>query len=303
MMSAERGAASNTISAYERDLSDYAGFLRASGHDLLTATAKSTRSFLESLERRQLARATAARKLSAIKQFHRFLLSEGIAGGDPTQAIEGPRLGRALPNLLSVEDVDRLLAAAKELAERGQGRARFRGARLYCLLEVLYASGMRVSELVSLPRSAAASDEQFLTVRGKGGRERLVPLNDRARAAVASLLRIEPESRRGPPLRYLFPSHGRSGHLTRQHFAQELKLLAGKAGLAPEKVSPHVLRHAFASHLLAGGADLRAVQQMLGHADISTTQIYTHVLAERLKRIVETHHPLSRRPARARGRD
>jgi integrase/recombinase XerD len=302
MMSAERGASKNTIAAYERDLSDYAGFLGDAGHGLLSATTEAARSFLENIERRNFARATAVRKLSAIRQFHRFLLSEGMTRGDPIQAIEGPKLGRTLPKLLSIEDVDKLLATAKDAAAREQGQARFRAVRLYCLLEVLYASGMRVTELVTLPVSAAKNDERFLTVRGKGGRERLVPLNDRARAAVDSLLRMGRKTRHVQSARYLFPSHGRSGHLTRQHFAHELKMLAVKAGLPAGKISPHVLRHAFASHLLAGGADLRAVQQMLGHADISTTQIYTHVLAERLKRIVETHHPLTKRPARSGGR-
>jgi integrase/recombinase XerD len=302
MMSAERGASPNTIAAYHRDLTDYARFLGAAGYSFLSATQEAARSFLADIEARHMARTTAARKLSAIKQFHRFLLAEGIAPGDPIQAIAGPKPGRALPKLLSIEEVGKLLAAAQEAAESEQGRGRFRAVRLYCLLEVLYASGMRVSELVSLPLAAARCDERFLTVRGKGGRERLVPLNDRARTAVNSLLRMKRGTSQNLPQRYLFSSHGGSGHLTRQRFAQELKTLAVKAGLSPRKVSPHVLRHAFASHLLAGGADLRAVQQMLGHADISTTQIYTHVLAERLKHIVETHHPLARRPARSGGR-
>ena len=302
MMVAERGAARNTIAAYERDLSDYIAFLSAMGQGALSATAEGVRSFLEDIERRHLARATAARKLSAVRQFHRFLVSEGETRDDPAQVVDGPRPGRTLPRLLNAKDVDRLLVVAEDAAARERGEARFRALRLYCLLEVLYASGMRVSELVSLPRGAAKSDERFLTVRGKGGRERLVPLNSRAQAAIDRFLQVERKNVRPNSAKYLFPSHGGSGHITRQHFAQELKALAARAGLPADNVSPHVLRHAFASHLLAGGADLRAVQQMLGHADISTTQIYTHVLADRLKHIVETHHPLTRRPARSGGR-
>jgi integrase/recombinase XerD len=301
MMSAERGASRHTIAAYERDLADYAAFLNQRGHRPTAASAETVRSFLEDIERRHFTRTTAARKLSAIRQFHRFLIAEGVTRDDPVQAIEGPKPGRALPKLLSVEEVDRLLALAKSLAHASQGAARFRAHRLYCLLEVLYASGMRVSELVSLPRAAAQGDERFLTVRGKGGRERLVPLNDRARAAIRALLGVAPSNRHGQG-EFLFPSHGGSGHLTRQHFAHELKKLAARAGLPAGKVSPHVLRHAFASHLLAGGADLRAVQQMLGHADISTTQIYTHVLADRLRQIVASHHPLAKRVPRPPGR-
>ena len=235
MMVAERGAAKNTIAAYERDISDYVTFVGEAGHDVLSTTPEDARAFLESIERRHSARATVARKLSAIKQFHRFLLAEGMRRSDPVRAIEGPKSGRTLPKLLTIEDVDKLLATAKDVAARERGQTRFRAVRLYCLLEVLYASGMRVSELVSLPLAAAKSDERFLTVRGKGGRERVVPLNDRARAAVASLLRIERKSKRVQSARYLFPSHGGSGHLTRQHFAQELKMLAAKAGLRAEK--------------------------------------------------------------------
>ncbi len=302
MMIAERGAARNTIAAYERDLADYIGFLVAMGQGASSATTEAVRSFLEDIERRHFSRATAARKLSAVRQFHRFLVSEGVRRDDPAQVVDGPRPGRALPRLLNAKDVDTLLAEAEEAAARAHGEGRFRALRLYCLLEVLYASGMRVSELVSLPLAAAKSDERFLTVRGKGGRERLVPLNERARAAIDRLLQVERRNALPQSTKYLFPSRGGSGHITRQHFAHELKALAARAGLPADKVSPHVLRHAFASHLLAGGADLRAVQQMLGHADISTTQIYTHVLADRLKHIVQTHHPLIRRPTRPGGR-
>jgi integrase/recombinase XerD len=294
MMSAERGASRNTLEAYGRDLADYASFLGQIGVSIKSAKIEDVRAFLAALAKRQLAKTSAARKLSAVKQFHRFLLSEGLAQHNPVSIVEGPKLGRPLPKIMSVDEVDRLIAAAKESADQASGEKKFRAVRLYCLIEVLYATGMRVSELLALPVSAANSNEQVLLVQGKGGRERLVPLNEAARTALKNFLSLrigDQSSGEG----FLFASRGGSGHLTRQHLGQELKALATTAGLPPAKISPHVLRHAFASHLLAGGADLRAVQQMLGHADISTTQIYTHVLAERLKRIVETYHPLGKR--------
>jgi integrase/recombinase XerD len=292
MMSAERGASRNTLEAYQRDLDEYLSFLSRTGASARTANTETVRAFLGALSSRRLAKTSAARKLSAVKQFHRFLLAEGLAKDNPTSIIEGPKLGRPLPKIMSVEEVDRLIATAREAAAKASGNKKVRAARLYCLIEVLYATGMRVSEILNLRTEAAVSKEQFLLIKGKGGRERLVPLNEAARDALKEFLSLCENG--GKHEGYLFSSHGGSGHLTRQRLGQELKELAAAAGLSPAKVSPHVLRHAFASHLLAGGADLRAVQQMLGHADISTTQIYTHVLSERLRRIVETHHPMGK---------
>lgn len=293
-MSAERGASRNTLEAYGRDLADYTRFLANSGASAASAQVNDVRAFLAALAKQQLAKTSAARKLSAVKQFHRFLLSEGLAKDNPVSVVEAPKLGRPLPKIMSVEEVDRLIRTAKEAAEQALDAQKFRAVRLYCMIEVLYATGMRVSELLALPIAAAKAKEQVLLVRGKGGRERLVPLNEPAQRALRHLLASREEAEASADSGYLFSSRSGAGHVTRQHFGQELKALAAAAGLSPSKVSPHVLRHAFASHLLAGGADLRAVQQMLGHADISTTQIYTHVLSERLKRIVETHHPLGK---------
>jgi integrase/recombinase XerD len=234
-----------------------------------------------------------ARRLSAIRQLYRFLYSEGHRSDDPAAAIEGPKRGRALPKVLSVKQVDSLLAKAREGIAAEAKSERLRSARLNCLLEVLYATGLRVSELVALPEAAARRDQRMLVIRGKGGRERLVPLNDAARRTIAEYLALRSEAKLDRS-KWLFPSFGQSGHLTRHHFARELKELAGAAGLKASQVSPHVLRHAFASHLLQNGADLRVVQTLLGHADISTTQIYTHVLEERLRSLVRDLHPLAR---------
>ena len=294
MLAAERGAAGNTLQAYRRDLDDYFAFLREAGTGPLEAGAATVRAFMASLDERGLKASSAARRLSAVRQFHKFLYVEGYATSDPTAAVEGPKRGRALPKVLSVDDVDRLLAVAKEEADQGEGPPgqRLRAARMHCLLELLYASGLRVSELVALPKTAARTKDRFLVVRGKGGRERLVPLTDAAReAARAYLALLEEQGRAGGP--WLFPSDSEAGHLTRQAFARDLKAVAGAAGLRADRISPHVLRHAFASHLLQNGADLRIVQELLGHADISTTQIYTHVLDERLKSMVRDLHPLS----------
>ncbi|HEX4891970.1 MAG TPA: tyrosine recombinase, partial [Hyphomicrobiaceae bacterium] len=245
-----------------------------------------------------LAAASRARRLSAIRQLYRFMLGEGLISDDPAHGLAGPKRERPLPKTLTVAEVDRLLSAAKAATESTQGRERFRALRLHALLELLYATGMRASELVSLPRSVLAGDDRVLTITGKGGRVRLVPLNPPARAALERYLSVGTSTEDGmaPMLRsrWLFPSRGAEGHLTRQHLGQELKALAEASGLDPERVSPHVLRHAFASHLLDRGADLRAVQQLLGHADISTTEIYTHVLEERLKQVVFQHHPLAK---------
>lgn len=292
MLAAERGAARNTIEAYERDLEDYLGFATSRGGPAAVA-ADDVRAYLAELSGRGLKASSAARRLSAVRQFHRFLYTEGLAGADPTAAIEGPRLGRPLPKVLSVAEVDRLIATAQQMAEQdGQTpAARARSVRMRCLIEMLYATGLRVSELIALPLSAATTRERFLVVRGKGDKDRLVPLNEAARVAAAAHLVLLREQGTAEG-RWLFPSDGESGHLTRQAFGRDLKSLAAAAGLSPAKVSPHVLRHAFASHLLQNGADLRVVQELLGHADIATTQIYTHVLDERLKSMVRDLHPL-----------
>jgi len=296
MLMAERGAAAHTIDAYTRDLSEFLAFLTAKGATAKKATADHLRSFLAGLARKGLAPTSRARKLSAIRQFFRFLLAEGVRADDPSSAIDSPKLPRPLPKILSLADVETLLATAQATCdEASDGAAKRRALRLYALLETLYATGLRVSELISLPRNVLTSDDRVLIVKGKGGRERLVPLNDAARQALAAhLAAVEAdEAERGSASLWLFPSGGSAQHLTRQRFGQELKALAAEAGLEPERVSPHVLRHAFASHLLERGADLRTVQQLLGHADISTTQIYTHVIEERLRRLVEQHHPLA----------
>jgi integrase/recombinase XerD len=289
MMSAERGAARNTLAAYERDLADYASFLTAQGTGLQAAKSEHIRNYLADLASQGLKSSSAARKLSALRQFHNFLYGEGIVKENPATAIDAPRRRRPLPKVMTEDDVTRLLDTAASRVSRLKGKALIKGLRLTCLLELLYASGLRVSELVALKKQALAKGAQFIMVKGKGGRERLVPVSGKASASAAAYLSALDDD--GP---WLFPSHGEEGHLTRQHFALELKSLAAEAGLAPDRISPHVLRHAFASHLLAGGADLRAVQQMLGHADIATTQIYTHVQTDRLKAAVETHHPLAK---------
>ncbi len=294
MMSAERGAALNTLSSYRRDLEDYGRFLAKRGSGFQKATVEAIRSYLSDLDIRGFAARSAARRLSALRQFHRFLVSEGVRESDPTGIIEGPRRPASLPSVLSEAEVTRLLDRAREEASGGETEAaRLRALRLHALVEMLYATGLRVSELVSLKAAAMRKDVRYLTVRGKGGHERIVPLTDKARDAVAAYRAACVEAGLGETP-WLFPSFGDSGHLTRQAFARDLKDLAARTGIASAKVSPHVLRHAFASHLLQNGADLRVVQQLLGHADISTTQIYTHVLGERLKTLVNQHHPLAR---------
>jgi len=281
MMTAERGASANTYAAYRRDLRDFALFTAASGIACEAAGADDVRAYLASLHKAALSPRTAARRLSALRQFFGFLLAEGRRDDDPTTIIEAPRAGRSLPRVLGEDEVDALLAAARKGEDVD-------GLRRAALIELLYATGLRVSELVALPRAAFRDDAPFIIVRGKGGRERMVPVGEHAARAVRALIAAQD----GTP-RWLFPSHGVSGHLTRQGVGLLLKGLALEAGLDPARVSPHVLRHAFASHLLAHGADLRAVQKMLGHADISTTQIYTHVLEERLRSTVLRHHPLA----------
>jgi integrase/recombinase XerD len=300
MLAAEQGAGDNTLAAYRRDLSDLSEFLARQRQNFAVAQTESLRDYLADLDTRGFKSSSVARRLSALRHLFRFLLSERVRSDDPAAILSGPKRGRTLPKVLSIADVDRMLRKAKELTEAPSASVpqRLRAMRLYCLLEVLYATGLRVSELVSLPRSAARHDARMIVVRGKGGKERLVPLNDASRQAMSDYLAAV-ESQKGGrksstvTARWLFPSFGESGHLTRQHFARDLKELATAAGLAPRLVSPHVLRHAFASHLLHNGADLRIVQTLLGHTDISTTQIYTHVVEERLKSLVRDLHPLA----------
>jgi integrase/recombinase XerD len=289
MLAAERGAARLTLAAYRNDLGDLAGFLSARGVALEDADAAVLHIYLADAATRALAPRTLARRLSAMRQFYRFLVSEGARTNDPTARLDAPRIGRSLPKILSEAEVGRLLAAAAVWPGN-------EGARLRCLVELLYGAGLRVSELVTLPLSAAQRDPRILLVRGKGGKERIVPLSPPSRQALAAYLEIRRSFLvRGQPSRWLFPSRGDTGALTRQRCGQLLKELALAADLDPQRLSPHVMRHAFASHLLEGGADLRSVQQMLGHADIATTQIYTHVQGDRLRRLVETAHPLARR--------
>ena len=289
MLAAERGAARLTIGAYQGDLADFAAFLAARGDSLEGADTEAVRAYLTRLAA-HMAPGTSARRLSCLRQFYRFLFSEGMRDDDPTAAIDSPRKPKPLPKVLSENEVERLLAAAR--AREGAA-----GLRLVALVELIYATGLRVSELVTLPLAAVRGDARFLIVRGKGGKERLVPLGEAAARAIAAYLEVrERFVRPAAPSPWLFPSRGASGHLTRHRFGRLLKELAVAAGIAARRVSPHVLRHAFASHLLAHGADLRAVQKMLGHADIATTQIYTHVLAARLKALVRDHHPLAAGP-------
>ena len=280
MLVAERGAARNTFTAYAADLADFAGFAAGRGQSASTADAESLRRYLAGLSDAGFAARTAARKLSALRQFHRFLAREGFRDDDPTSLLDSPRLPRILPKYLTEAEVDALLAAA---AARPPAEA----AVMQAALEILYATGLRVTELLTLPRTALAGDAALLLVRGKGGRERIVPLSESAKSAAAALL-----AQRKQPSAWLFSGIGTAA-LTRQKFALLLKQVALDAGIDPARVSPHVLRHSFASHMLARGADLRSLQLLLGHADIATTQIYTHVLAERLQKLVAAHHPLA----------
>lgn len=293
---AEVGAAENTRAGYGRDLAAFARWLDARGGRLATAGRGEIEGYLADCEAEGLAQSTRARRLSAIRQLYRFAFSEGWRGDDPAAALRGPGKRQGLPHSLAHAEVDALLAAAAEHGRTPAGRARTR-----CLMQLLYATGMRVSELVALPAEAARGDPRMLLVRGKGGRERMVPLSTPARAALADWLAhrdaAETEAARAarrPPSRFLFPSRGKAGHLTRHRFWGIVKELCHAAGIDPGKVSPHTLRHAFATHLLEGGADLRAIQTLLGHADLSTTEIYTHVLEARLRALVLTRHPLSR---------
>ena len=295
MLAAERGAGKNTLDAYRNDLADLGSHLHAAGRTIAGADTDDLRGFLGSLAERGFKASSLARRLSAVRQLYRFLYAEGKRGDDPAAVLEGPKRGRNVPKVLSIAEVDGLLAQARKTMEdeKQLPAARLRAARLLCLLEVVYATGLRVSELVALPAAAARRDQRMLVVRGKGGKERLVPLNQSAKRTMTEYLKMRGEAEPKVASKWLFPSFGEQGHLTRQHFARELKTLGSACGIAPERLSPHVLRHAFASHLLHNGADLRVVQTLLGHADISTTQIYTHVLEERLKAMVRDLHPLS----------
>ncbi len=287
MLAAERGAARNTLSAYLTDLTDFAGFAATRGVEANAADAALLRAYLAGLASAGLSARTAARRLSTLRQFHQFLAREAIRPDDPTELLEGPRLPRSLPKALSEEEVEALIAAAAKLPGR-------RGALAAAVLELLYCSGLRVSELVGLPAAALRPDTPLIAVRGKGGKERLVPVSARARELALAARGEASEKLRARGARWLFPSRGASGHLTRQALGLILKDAALAAGLDPERVSPHVLRHSFASHLLQRGADLRSLQLLLGHADIATTQIYTKVLEERLRKLVAEHHPLAK---------
>lgn len=297
MMSAERGAAANTLSSYERDLDDLHGFLAGLQVRLDAATPTDLRAYIAHLAGQGFKATSQARRLSAMRQFYKFLYAEGLRGDDPTGVLDTPKKARSLPKIMSVEEVTRLLSLAETEAQVPVGD-RLGRLRMLALLELLYATGMRVSELVSLPARVLDQEGRFLTVRGKGNKERLVPLS---RSAIAALKaygaqKAAEATATGQPNEsaFLFPSAGKLGFLPRQVFARDLKDLAIRAGLTPSKISPHVMRHAFASHLLQNGADLRVVQELLGHSDISTTQIYTHVLDERLRQLVQTHHPLAK---------
>ncbi|MDO9433507.1 MAG: site-specific tyrosine recombinase XerD [Phenylobacterium sp.] len=290
MMAVERASAKNTLTAYGKDLTDAQAFLGARQNSLAAASAEDIEAYFNALSDRGLSPATAARRRAAVRQFYRFVLGEGWRADDPSRRVEAPKKGRPLPKVLSRREVDAIIAAAS-------ARDGAQGLRLGCMVELAYASGLRISELTALPLAILAQDPAYLIVKGKGGKERLAPLNAAARGAVKAYLEVRktflPKGDAANP--WLFPSHGKSGRLTPRRFAQLLDEAAADAGIDPARVSPHVLRHAFATHLLEGGADLRVVQKLLGHADISTTQIYTHVAGERLREVIETKHPLAKK--------
>ncbi|MBO9543642.1 tyrosine recombinase [Caulobacter sp.] len=290
MMAVERAAARNTLTAYGKDLDDARTFLAGKGCDLDDADAETVEAYFQDLAARGLSPATAARRRSAVRQFYRFVLGETWRADDPSRRVAAPKAGRPLPKVLEREEIERLLAAAT----RKDGA---QGLRLTCIIELIYASGLRISELLALPLSALARDPAYLIVKGKGGKERLAPLNDAARTAVKAYLTERPSflPKGAKDSAWLFPSRGSTGRLTARRVAQLLEDAAIAAGVDREKVSPHVLRHAFATHLLEGGADLRVIQTLLGHADIATTQIYTHVAGEHLAHVVQTKHPLGRK--------
>lgn len=301
---AELGAASNTLLAYGRDLKDCAAWLSRAGTGFADADRDTIEKYLIFCDAQGLAKATRARRLSAIKQVYRFAFEEGWRAENPAIQIKGPGREKSLPKTLDVAEVDRLLTAARTMGRRPTDRM-----RNTCLMELLYATGMRVSELVSLPVAAARGDPRMLLIRGKGDKERMVPLSPPARTALAEWLvergavEADKVANGTPESRFLFPSRGKSGYLTRHRFYLLIKEIAVAAGVSPAKVTPHTLRHAFATHLLANGADLRSIQTLLGHADVATTEIYTHVLDERLSELVLEHHPLARAPSNGNGSD
>lgn len=284
MMAVERDASPHSLSAYARDLNDAED---AAPGGLMTADETAIEGWFADLSRRGLSPATQARRRSAVRQFYRFALAEGWRADDPSRRLDAPKQGRPLPKTLSRDEIERLIAAAS--AREGAA-----GMRLICLMELAYASGLRVSELLGLKVQAVRRDPTHLIVRGKGGKERLAPLNDAARTAVKAWLILRDADKTRADSSWLFPSGGKSGHLTPRRFAQLLDQAAADAGIDPARVSPHVLRHAFATHLLEGGADLRIVQTLLGHADIATTQIYTHVATDRLTQVMTSKHPLAK---------
>jgi integrase/recombinase XerD len=298
MMSAERGAANNTLLSYERDLEDAYSFLKQRGVKPTEAASDDLRAYLAHLAQQGFKASSQARRLSALRQFYKFLYAEGLRTDDPTGILDAPKKARTLPKVLSIDDVSKLIGQAEQEAAAG-GDDPVARLRMHALIELLYATGMRVSELVSLPASVLVQNGRFLVIKGKGNKERLVPLSHaaiRAMQAYGEAMARDNAARKTPPTEspWLFPSAGKAGYLPRQVFARDLKSLAARAGIRVAAISPHVLRHAFASHLLANGADLRAVQELLGHSDISTTQIYTHVLEERLHQLVQNHHPLAK---------
>ena len=298
MLSAERGASANTLAAYRRDLEDLHTYLKGRGIGMLEAGSADLSAYMTRLAGEGLKPTSQARKLSSIRQFSKFLYAEGLRGDDPSAILDAPKKGRPLPKTIGVDQVTRLLDQATSEAENAVPEERLKRLRMLALVELLYATGMRVSELLTLPARVLGEEGRFLVIRGKGAKERLVPLS---RAAIAALHRygeaLAAAAEADPKLKdspRLFPAASKEGHVPRQVFARDLKDLAIRAGLSPSMLSPHVLRHAFASHLLQNGADLRAVQELLGHSDISTTQIYTHVLEERLQELVQNHHPLAK---------
>jgi integrase/recombinase XerD len=290
MMSAERGAAENTLAAYRRDLEDASGFLSQRGAGLFAADTEQVRSYIQNISAQGFAATSQARRLSSLRQFYRFLYAEGHRGDDPTATVDSPRKGRPLPKTLSVDDVGRMLDLADAEA---RAEPNLLTLRLHALVETLYATGLRVSELVSLSATAARAGRDHILIKGKGNKERIVPLSGKAKTALSAFLALRNKAPMFADSPWLFPALSDSGYLARQVFARDLKGLAARAGISAKLISPHVIRHAFASHLLQNGADLRVVQELLGHSDISTTQIYTHVLAERLERLVHEHHPLA----------
>ena len=298
MLSAERGASANTLLAYRRDLEDLRTFLKGRGIGMLEASPADLSAYMTRLAGEGLKTSSQARKLSSLRQFSKFLYAEGLRADDPSGVLDAPKKGRPLPKTIGVDQVTRLLDQAVREAETAEPGERLKRFRMLALVELLYATGMRVSELLTLPARVLGEEGRFLVIRGKGAKERLVPLSHTAIAALrrygealAVAAEADPRLKDSPKL---FPAASKEGHVPRQVFARDLKDLAIRAGLPPSMLSPHVLRHAFASHLLQNGADLRAVQELLGHSDISTTQIYTHVLEERLQQLVQNHHPLAK---------